>query len=108
MEYWNPLNVEYQDLQYRRIPGWVPEWVRNEVQFEGRKMTHFGWFQTYKDFVNTRAILLESMILGCEIQVHEVTKLGTPQTTKDETKYDQIWGFGGLRIYAIYVTSDPS
>ena len=64
MEYWNPLNVEYQDLQYRRIPGWVPEWVRNGVHFGGPKMTHFGVFQTYKDFVNTRAILFKIQILG--------------------------------------------
>ena len=79
---------------------WGPIW--------GPENDPFWTISTDKDFVNTPAILLESMILGVWDSVHEVLKLVTPQTTKDEAKDDQIWEFGDLGIYAIYVTSDPS
>ena len=51
-------------------PGMGQKWG----QIWGLEKDPFWTISTYKDFVNTRAILLESMILGCRIPVLESSK----------------------------------
>ena len=54
----------------RMSPGMGQKWG----QIWGLEKDPFWTISTYKDFVNTRAILLESMILGCRIPVLESSK----------------------------------